>query len=110
MVAKANAKAQWGLLWPDGRQESERDEVPRFFVDATVRENLLVAVEVELTLDQAVGELSRLDGKRTDVAGELVAVFFDAVAEHDFKHTVACSTFRAEDEANEVRRNGKRDC
>ena len=98
MVAKANAKAQWGLLWPDGRQESERDEVPRFFVDATVRENLLVAVEVEFTFDKSVRELARLDGEGADVAGELLAVFFDAVAEHHFEDAVARFALRAKDQ------------
>ena len=58
----------------DGREQGEWHDQPGTAVDPAMGEDLPVVGELELAADEAVGELAGLDGERTDVAGDFVAL------------------------------------
>ena len=61
-----------------------------------------VLTEIELTFDEAVGELARLNCERTDVAGHLLALLVDTTTENHLKHTAAGLALGAEDQRDQV--------
>lgn len=84
-------------------KKGERHREPRTTVDATVGEDLPVLGELELTLDQPVGEFSRLDRERTDIASHLLVVLARSAPKDHLEHTRTGILRGAEDESDQVR-------
>jgi hypothetical protein len=64
--------------------------------------------EFNLTPNQSVGELAWFDGKRADVAGKLLRIFFNSFSKDHLEHAVSCVANWTEDQCHEVWINGDR--
>ena len=69
-------------------QQGERHQMPRTPVYSAMSEHLPIGIEVEFTFHQPVGELSRLDRKRADVAGDLLIFLAAPLSEDHLENTV----------------------
>ena len=76
--------------------------MPRVLVHATVRKNLFVSVEVELALHEPIGEFSRFDSERADIARQLLAFLLHPAAKDHLEDAVTGGSLRAEDQGHEV--------
>ena len=63
--------------------------MPRALIHTTMSKDLAIFGEIELTLDESIGELARVDRERADVASDLLGVFFHPLAEDHFKNSRA---------------------
>lgn len=76
--------------------------MPRSMIYSAMGENLAILGEIELTFDEAIGELPWINCERADVAGDLLSIFFHSFAEDHFENPRATLVGRAVDERNEM--------
>ena len=72
-----------------GGQKGEWHQMPRPMIDAAVGKDLAVRVELELTSNKSIGELSGLDSERADIAGNLFVVGSATLSKDDLEHAAA---------------------
>ena len=76
--------------------------MPRSMIHSAMGENLAILGEIELTFDEAIGELPWINCERADVAGDLLSIFFHSFAEDHFENPRAPLVGRTVDERNEM--------
>ena len=76
--------------------------MPRSMIHSAMGENLAILGEIEFTLDEAIGELPWINRERTDVAGDLLGVFFHSFAKDHFENPRSTLVGSTVDERNEM--------